>query len=53
MMRANALIVLLFTDLVAATYRFGNYLFAQPVPDMRASLFSTLPTCASQHATSP
>ncbi len=38
MMRVNALIVLLFTDLVAATYRFGNYLFAQPVPDMRASL---------------
>jgi len=38
MMRVNALIVLLFTDLVAATYRFGIYLFAQLVPDMRASL---------------
>lgn len=38
MMRANALIVLLLTGLVAATYGFGIYLFAQLVPDMRASL---------------
>ncbi len=37
-MRANALIVLLLTGLVAATYGFGIYLFAQLVPDMRASL---------------
>jgi len=38
MMRINALIVLLLTGLVAATYGFGIYLFAQLVPDMRASL---------------
>jgi predicted MFS family arabinose efflux permease len=37
-MRANALIVLQLTGLVAATYGFGIYLFAQLVPDMRASL---------------
>ncbi|MBD8596099.1 MFS transporter [Pseudomonas sp. CFBP 8772] len=37
-MRVNALIVLLLTGLVAATYGFGIYLFAQLVPDMRASL---------------
>ncbi|MGA9223275.1 MAG: MFS transporter [Pseudomonas graminis] len=37
-MRVNALIVLLLTGLVAATYSFGIYLFAQLVPDMRASL---------------
>jgi predicted MFS family arabinose efflux permease len=37
-MRINALIVLLLTGLVAATYGFGIYLFAQLVPDMRASL---------------
>lgn len=37
-MRINALIVLLLTGLVAATFGFGVYLFAQLVPDMRASL---------------
>jgi predicted MFS family arabinose efflux permease len=37
-MRINALIVLLLTGLVAATFGFGIYLFAQLVPDMRASL---------------
>lgn len=37
-MRMNALIVVLLTGLVAATYGFGIYLFAQLVPDMRASL---------------
>lgn len=37
-MRVNGLIVLLLTGLVAATYGFGIYLFAQLVPDMRASL---------------
>ncbi len=37
-MRTNALIVLLLTGLVAATFGFGIYLFAQLVPDMRASL---------------
>jgi MFS family permease len=37
-MPINALIVLLLTGLVAATYGFGIYLFAQLVPDMRASL---------------
>jgi MFS family permease len=37
-MRLNALIVVLLTALVAATYGFGIYLFAQLVPDMRASL---------------
>jgi MFS family permease len=37
-MRINALIVLLLTGLVAATYGFGIYLFAQLVPDMRVSL---------------
>jgi predicted MFS family arabinose efflux permease len=37
-MRVNALIVVLLTGLVAATYGFGIYLFAQLVPDMRASL---------------
>lgn len=37
-MRVNGLIVLLLTALVAATYGFGIYLFAQLVPDMRASL---------------
>ncbi len=37
-MRTNALIVLLLTGLVAATFGFGIYLFAQLVPDMRTSL---------------
>lgn len=37
-MRIHALIVLLLTGLVAATFGFGIYLFAQLVPDMRASL---------------
>jgi len=37
-MRINAFIVALLTGLVAATYGFGIYLFAQLVPDMRASL---------------
>ncbi|WP_296261018.1 MULTISPECIES: MFS transporter [unclassified Pseudomonas] len=37
-MRVNGLIVLLLTGLVAATFGFGIYLFAQLVPDMRASL---------------
>ncbi|WP_268800464.1 MFS transporter [Pseudomonas huanghezhanensis] len=37
-MRLQALIVVLLTGLVAATYGFGIYLFAQLVPDMRASL---------------
>lgn len=37
-MRINALIVLLLTGLVAATFGFGIYLFAQLVPDMRDSL---------------
>jgi predicted MFS family arabinose efflux permease len=37
-MRINALIVMLLTGLVAATFGFGIYLFAQLVPDMRASL---------------
>lgn len=37
-MRLNALIVVLLTGLVAASYGFGIYLFAQLVPDMRASL---------------
>ncbi|NBB12764.1 nitrate/nitrite transporter [Pseudomonas sp. SLFW] len=37
-MRINALIVVLLTGLVAATFGFGIYLFAQLVPDMRASL---------------
>lgn len=34
----NALIVLLLTGLVAATFGFGIYLFAQLVPDMRNNL---------------
>lgn len=37
-MRLNNAIVVLMTSLVAATYGFGIYLFAQLVPDMRASL---------------
>ena len=37
-MRLNAAIVVLLTSLVAATYGFGIYLFAQLVPDMQASL---------------
>jgi predicted MFS family arabinose efflux permease len=37
-MRLNALVVVLLTSLVAATYGFGIYLFAQLVPDMQASL---------------
>lgn len=37
-MRIHALIVLFLTGLVAATFGFGIYLFAQLVPDMRASL---------------
>ncbi|MDH0745424.1 MFS transporter [Pseudomonas sp. GD03842] len=37
-MRINALIVMLLTGLVAATFGFGIYLFSQLVPDMRASL---------------
>jgi predicted MFS family arabinose efflux permease len=37
-MRINILIVVLLTGLVAATFGFGIYLFAQLVPDMRASL---------------
>ena len=37
-MRLNAAIVVLLTCLVAATYGFGIYLFAQLVPDMQASL---------------
>ncbi|KAB0495823.1 MFS transporter [Pseudomonas vancouverensis] len=37
-MSIKAVIVLLLTALVAATYGFGIYLFAQLVPDMRAAL---------------
>lgn len=37
-MRLNAAIVVLLTSLVAATYGFGIYLFAQLVPDMQASM---------------
>ncbi len=37
-MRINAVIVLLLTGVVAATFGFGIYLFAQLVPDMRVSL---------------
>lgn len=37
-MHFNAAIVVLLTGLVAATYGFGIYLFAQLVPDMQASL---------------
>lgn len=37
-MRMNAAIVVLLTGLVGATFGFGIYLFAQLVPDMRASL---------------
>ncbi|ERI53804.1 hypothetical protein N878_13975 [Pseudomonas sp. EGD-AK9] len=37
-MRSNAAVVVLLTSLVAATYGFGIYLFAQLVPDMQASL---------------
>jgi len=37
-MRINALVVMLLTGLVAATFGFGIYLFAQLVPDMRESL---------------
>ena len=37
-MRLNHVIVVLLTGLVAATYGFGVYLFAQLVPDMRAAL---------------
>lgn len=37
-MRVNAAIVMLLTSLVAATYGFGIYLFAQLVPDMQATL---------------
>jgi MFS family permease len=37
-MRLNAVVVVLLTSLVAATYGFGIYLFAQLVPDMQASL---------------
>jgi predicted MFS family arabinose efflux permease len=37
-MRVNAAIVMLLTSLVAATYGFGIYLFAQLVPDMRVTL---------------
>ncbi|MDP3846818.1 MAG: MFS transporter [Pseudomonas sp.] len=37
-MRLNAAVVVLLTSLVAATYGFGIYLFAQLVPDMQASL---------------
>lgn len=37
-MRLNAAVVVLLTGLVAATYGFGIYLFAQLVPDMQASL---------------
>lgn len=37
-MRMNAVIVMLLTGLVGATFGFGIYLFAQLVPDMRASL---------------
>ncbi|MDP9940512.1 MFS transporter [Ectopseudomonas alcaliphila] len=37
-MRLNAAIVVLLTSLVAASYGFGIYLFAQLVPDMQASL---------------
>jgi predicted MFS family arabinose efflux permease len=37
-MRLNNVIVVIMTSLVAATYGFGIYLFAQLVPDMRASL---------------
>ena len=36
-MRLNAAVVVLLTSLVAATYGFGIYLFAQLVPDMQAS----------------
>lgn len=37
-MRFNNAIVVIMTCLVAATYGFGMYLFAQLVPDMRAGL---------------
>ncbi|MDF5890313.1 MFS transporter [Pseudomonas syringae pv. syringae] len=37
-MRSNTSIVVLLTSLVAATYGFGIYLFAQLVPDMQASI---------------
>ncbi|MGQ7817241.1 MFS transporter [Metapseudomonas furukawaii] len=37
-MRLNVAVVVLLTGLVAATYGFGIYLFAQLVPDMQASL---------------
>lgn len=37
-MRINVWVVVLLTSLVAATYGFGIYLFAQLVPDMQASL---------------
>ncbi|MEA9992907.1 MFS transporter [Pseudomonas sp. 10B1] len=37
-MRSNAVIVVLLTSLVAASYGFGIYLFAQLVPDMQATL---------------
>jgi len=37
-MRMNAVVVMLLTGLVGATFGFGIYLFAQLVPDMRASL---------------
>ena len=37
-MRLNNVVVVLMTTLVAATYGFGIYLFAQLVPDMRESL---------------
>lgn len=36
-MRLNAAVVVLLTSLVAATYGFGIYLFAQLLPDMQAS----------------
>lgn len=36
-MRLNAAVVVLLTGLVAATYGFGIYLFAQLVPDMQAT----------------
>ena len=37
-MRLNVAVVVLLTSLVAASYGFGIYLFAQLVPDMQASL---------------
>ena len=37
-MRLNAVVVVLLTSLVGATYGFGIYLFAQLVPDMQAAL---------------